>query len=294
MAAPAASLLSRRAPVLFVPHGGGPMPLMGDPGHRELIRFLTQDAPRHLKLPDGSDPAAVLVVTAHWESPTPAISSQESPGLLFDYYGFPEETYHYKWPAPGSPSIAKEAASLLSAAGFKPVLDTSRGNDHGVFVPMKLVLPEPKIPVVQVSVLESFDPEQHLAMGKALAPLRDKGIAIVGSGMSFHNMQAFRSSRFGSGSGPGRNEASQAFDTALTDAVQAEPAARWQLLKDWQRLPKARYSHPREEHLLPLLVCAGAAGDDAGTKVHEEASLGGFVLSGFKFGPSEAPKKDEL
>lgn len=229
---------------------------MGDPGHRELIRYLSTDAPKQLRLPDGSEPKALMVVTAHFEARNPTISAVEKPSLLFDYYGFPPETYEYKWPAPGSPAIAQKAAELLRSAGFSPELDTQRGNDHGVFVPLKLVYPNASIPVVQMSILSSFDPLDHLKLGQALAPLRDEGIAIVGSGMSFHNMREFMSSRM-TGGGLQRNAPSAEFDAALTAAVEAEAGKRWELLKNWSAMPKARYAHPREEHLLPLLVCGG-------------------------------------
>jgi aromatic ring-opening dioxygenase catalytic subunit (LigB family) len=175
-----------RGKSFFVPHGGGPMPLTGDPSHEPLIAFLTKKARQLINLDNKEErPKAIILVTAHWEERQPTISSGEKHDLYFDYYGFPKEAYQYTYPAPGSPTIANKVFNLLKNAGFSPKLDTKRGWDHGVFVPLKLLVPDADIPIVQLSVLSSQNAAEHIKMGKALEPLRDEGIAIIGSGMSF-------------------------------------------------------------------------------------------------------------
>jgi aromatic ring-opening dioxygenase catalytic subunit (LigB family) len=238
---------------LFIPHGGGPMPLLNDPSHHELIAYLQS-------IEATSDrPSAIVVVSAHWECPNPTITSGLAPALYFDYYGFPPETYELSYPAPGSPELAQRIAGLLHSAGFEPALDAERGFDHGMFVPLMLMYPDASIPVVQLSLLADLDPARHVEMGAALAPLLDDDVLILGSGLSFHNMQAF---------GTPADEANEAFDRWL-DEVCTNPAlddaARQDQLVNWSAAPEARYNHPREEHLLPLHVCFGA-GDGAAAK----------------------------
>lgn len=233
-------------PVVFLPHGGGPMPLLGDANHRELIAFLKR-LPEQLPKPQ-----AILVVTAHWEEPVASISGAQRPGMLYDYYGFPPESYEFQYPAPGNPALAMEIQTLLQHQGIDARLDSHRDYDHGTFIPLMLMYPEAQIPVVQVSLLHSLDPAAHISLGKALSPLREKGVLILGSGMSFHNMRAFFSGD------PAVAVRSQAFDTWLEQVLNgADVAQIEQQLIAWKKAPEARYAHPREEHLLPLLVCFG-------------------------------------
>ena len=236
-------------PVIFLPHGGGPMPLLGDANHRELIGFLKNVSG---KLPK---PAAILVITAHWEASVASVSSAQDPGMLYDYYGFPPESYQFQYPAPGNPGLAAEVVALLSQQGIESQLDSRRDYDHGTFVPLMLMYPEAQIPVVQVSLLNSLDPAAHIALGRALAPLREKGVLILGSGMTFHNMRAFFSND------PFITTRSEAFDTWLEQVLlgSAPTEEAEQQLIAWKKAPEARFSHPREEHLLPLFVCFGAA-----------------------------------
>jgi aromatic ring-opening dioxygenase catalytic subunit (LigB family) len=193
--------------------------------------------------------------------------------MLYDYSGFPANTYSVQYPAPGSPAVAARASTLLQSAGLDTALNDRRGFDHGVFVPLSLVFPEADVPVVQLSLSRRFDPEMHLAAGRALAPLRDEGVVIMGAGMSFHNMQGF---------GRMQQEA-RAFDAWLTATVTAPRAEREARLREWSKAPSARACHPREEHLLPLLIAAGAAGDDAGAKVLDDLAFG-TPHSGFRWG----------
>jgi len=218
-------------------------------------------------------PAAILVVSGHWETDGFAFTGAARPGLIYDYYGFPPHTYELRFDAPGAPWLAKEAAALLTEAGLKAHVDAERGLDHGVFVPLKVAFPDADVPVVEMSVERNLDPARHLAAGRALAPLRDRGVLILGSGMSFHNMRAYGDPRF--------TEPSMAFDRWLTAAVEAPDDARAEALARWADAPAGRLSHPQEEHLLPLMVAAGASvkpGERVfGEKVMETA------ISGFRF-----------
>ncbi len=249
-------------PVLFVPHGGGPLPLLNDPSHSELTDFLSSVS---LELPH---PKAILVVTAHWEEAQVNVSSAAAPAMLFDYYGFPPESYEFRYGAPGSPELAQRIKSLLDEEGIETQLNPRRDFDHGTFVPLMLMYPEAKIPVVQLSLLKSLEAEAHLALGEALAPLRKQGVLILGSGMSFHNMQAFFSEN------PAVKGKSELFDTWVTQLLTSSSvdyAAQRNGLLGWKEAPEALFCHPREEHLLPLLVCLGAA---AATPLAEKAYSG--------------------
>jgi aromatic ring-opening dioxygenase catalytic subunit (LigB family) len=164
---------------------------------------------------------------------------------------------------------------LLGAAGFQTATDAQRGYDHGTFVPLKLTYPDADVPTVQLSLVQGLDPEVHLAMGRALAPLRDEGVLILGSGMSYHNLGELRSG--------GALGASVAFDGWLKDAATADPETRARRLGEWASAPSARRAHPREEHLLPLMVVAGAAGRDTGRVTWSEDWMGARI-SAFQFG----------
>ncbi len=237
-------------PVLYVPHGGGPMPLLGEANHRELTAFLQGLAPQ---LPA---PKAILMISAHWEESIANVSSAANPKMLYDYYSFPPESYKFQYPAPGEPELASQIIRRLGEKGIPARLNPERDYDHGTFVPLMLMYPAANIPVVQLSLLGSLNPQAHIDLGKAIAALREQGVLIVGSGMSFHNMQAFFSGN------PSVTERSQSFAQWLSDTLTSEalsPAMREQRLVDWKGAPEARFSHPREEHLLPLHVCFGAA-----------------------------------
>lgn len=254
-----------RLPVVFLPHGGGPWPFveMGlDRRETESLAAYT----RGLATLTEAKPKALLVISAHWEERIPTVMTSERPPMLYDYYGFPAASYDITWPAPGEPGLALRVREMLGGAGFETAAHASRGFDHGTFVPLKLAFPDADVPTVQLSMLESLDPEEHLRLGRALAPLRDEGILIVGSGMSFHNLRAFGSPR-------GRAVA-EAFDTWLREAAVLGRTERENRLLEWERAPQARAAHPREEHLLPLMVVAGAAGDDAGTIPYSDTFMG--------------------
>lgn len=263
-----------RMPVAFIPHGGGPWPFvdLGFTNQQEfdgLVAYL-----QSVRALPKEPPKALLVVSAHWEEAVPTVQTSERPPMLYDYYGFPPESYTIQWNAPGDPALAERVRSLLDAAGFTTATDPKRGYDHGTFVPLKLTYPNADVPAVQLSLQRDLDPATHLAMGRALAPLRDEGIFIIGSGMTYHNLRAFN-----------RNSAAaaEAFDAWLRDAATAAPDERARLLTEWTSAPMARAVHPREEHLIPLMVVAGAAGDDKGVVAYN-GTFAGLRLSAYHYG----------
>lgn len=262
--------MSTRQPTFYLPHGGGPCFFMDDPQGtwRGMERFL-RELPQQLPAP----PRAILMVSGHWETKGFALTTHAQPGLVYDYYGFPPHTYALRYDAPGSPELAAQAAALLAGAGFTTQLDPQRGLDHGVFVPLKVMFPDAQVPVVELSLDAGLDANLHLAVGRALAPLRDEGVLLLGAGMSFHNLRALGD--------PRAREPSEAFDAWLTEAVALPGAARAARLADWRSAPAARICHPRPEHLLPLMVAAGAA-DAAGRSVYREIVLNA-AISGFRF-----------
>ena len=266
-------------PTWFIPHGGGPCFFMDwNPPHAwdRMAGFLKGLA---ATLP--APPRAIVVVSAHWLEGAFSVTSGARPDLIFDYHGFPPHTYALQYPAPGEPALAARVAELLADAGLPAQQNASRGFDHGMFIPMLLMFPAADIPVVQLSLSTTLDPALHLAAGRALQALRQEGVLIIGSGMSYHNMRGYGDPR----SGPISDE----FDAWLTAAVQAAPPQRQQSLIDWAQAPSARLSHPprAEEHLLPLMVVAGAAGEDAGLKVFTDRVME-TTLSAFRFGPAAA------
>lgn len=265
---------SARMPVAFLPHGGGPWPFveLGFPAHelQSLAAYLRSVA----QLPR-ERPRAVLVVSAHWEAQVPTVQASPAPPMLYDYFGFPPESYRVTWPAPGAPWLAARVRGLLSASGIPSASDDVRGFDHGTFVPLSLLYPAADVPTAQLSLKAGLDPAEHLALGRALQPLRDEGVFILGSGMTFHDLGTFFD--------PRAHGVSAAFDAWLQAAVTAEPAARDEALRTWTSAPMARRAHPREEHLLPLHVVAGAAGEDRGGLSWSGTNLG-HRLSGFHFG----------
>lgn len=261
-----------RQPSLFLPHGGGPCFFMDDPagiwtGMERFLASLPGSLPER--------PKAILVVSAHWETDGFAFTGARRPPLIYDYYGFPPHTYELRYDAPGAPELAERAANLLVSHGLAARIDPERGLDHGVFVPLKVALPDADIPVVEMSVALGYDPAMHLAAGRALAPLRDEGVLILGSGMSFHNMRAYGDRR--------STQPSKEFDAWLTESVALPGSARADRLTHWDAAPQARFAHPpaKEEHLLPLMVAAGAS-DAGGTRIYSEMVVE-TAISGFRF-----------
>jgi aromatic ring-opening dioxygenase catalytic subunit (LigB family) len=261
-------------PVVYLPHGGGPWPFveMGlDPAEvSSLAGYL-----RGVAAVPPTPPRALLVISAHWEEAVPTVQTAKQPPLYFDYYGFPAESYKLTWPAAGDPALAARVRELLGAAGQPSAEDAARGYDHGTFVPLKLAYPQADVPTVQLSLKRGLDAAEHLRIGRALMPLRDEGVFLIGSGMTYHNMRGFRD--------PRARPVAAAFDAWLCETTTQAAAAREQRLASWSDAPGARGAHPREEHLLPLMVIAGAAGEDRGT-VAWRGSFMGLPLSAHHFG----------
>jgi 4,5-DOPA dioxygenase extradiol len=265
--------MSTGATVLFIPHGGGPMPLLNEPGHANLNRFL-RSYPDTMAKPD-----AIIVISAHWEESVVGITASPSPSLLFDYYGFPAESYEYQYPAPGDPELAARMQGLLRQAGIDSRLDHQRGFDHGLFVPLLMMYPQADIPCVQISLAASLDAALHVEIGKALADLKTENLLFLGSGFSFHNMTALMSKRDDS-----IDPHNQVFEAWLAETCSdpgLDEAERERRLVDWESAPQARYCHPREEHLLPLQVCYGI-GQSAAKQVFQQP-VAGFIASAYQW-----------
>jgi aromatic ring-opening dioxygenase catalytic subunit (LigB family) len=265
----------QRQPALFIPHGGGPCFFMDWTWGPADTWTATKGFLEGLAATLPEPPKAILVISGHWEETAFTASSAPAPKLIFDYSGFPEHTYRLTWPAPGSPELAGRVAGLLTEAGLPAAVSATRGFDHGVFVPLKVAFPEAAIPVVPLSLVQSLDPALHLAAGRALAPLRDEGILIVASGMSFHNLRGYFQ--------PATADRARAFDAWLTAAVESPASERASLLTGWRSAPFAAYAHPREEHLIPLLVAAGAGGEGPGARIFTDEPMGA-AISAYRFG----------
>jgi aromatic ring-opening dioxygenase catalytic subunit (LigB family) len=197
--------------------------------------------------------------------------------MVYDYAGFPAFTYEIRHPAPGSPEFATRIQELLADAGLLAGLDGERGYDHGVFAPFFVIYPEANVPIDQLSIRADYDPGVHLATGRARAPLRDEGILIFGSGLSYHNLREF---------GPRGAVASSDFDAWLTKTLcESISGQRTGDLIEWEKAPAARVAHPREDHLIPLMVAVGAAETEAAIRTyHEDKLFGGLTASSFRFG----------
>ena len=262
----------QRLPVYYIPHGGGPCFFMDQ--HPRDVWLNMGDFLLALADDVGHRPQAIVVVSGHWETTAFTVNTAAKPTLLYDYYGFPEHTYQLTYPVAGQPALAAQITQLLHEAGLPTGTNAERGLDHGVFIPFKLIYPQADIPIVQLSLLHGLDPAMHLRAGQALASLRDQGVLIVGSGMSYHNLRGF---------GPDYTVASRQFDRWLSQTISAGREQRNRRLLDWQQAPDALTAHPRAEHLLPLMVAAGAAGEDAGIKIFEDG-IPDVTVSAFRFG----------
>ncbi|WP_133157175.1 DODA-type extradiol aromatic ring-opening family dioxygenase [Hydrogenophaga pseudoflava] len=260
-----------RQPSYYLCHGGGPWPWLQGP-LRESLRGLErglQAIPRQLP----EEPRAVLVVSAHWEEPVFTVTTASQPGMVYDYFGFPPETYAIRYPSTGSPPLAERVTALLESSGLVACGSADRGYDHGSYSVLQTLYPQAQVPVVQLSLKAGLDPLEHLRAGRALAPLRDEGVLIIGSGMSCHER------------GPDMGMRSVAFDDWLQQTlVMQDSATRWTALCEWTRAPEARAVHPREDHLIPLMVAAGAALEDPAECIYRERLMGFIAVSSYRFG----------
>lgn len=265
--------MAKMLPTYFISHGGGPWPWMPD-RRAQLAPLETSLANMPAEI--GCTPRAILMISGHWEEAEFALMASPNPPMVYDYYGFPPYTYQIKYAAPGAPEIAVRIYQLLKAAGIPAHLDQERGFDHGTFAPLQIMYPKADVPVLQLSLKQGYDPEEHLALGRAIAPLRSEGILIVGSGLSYHNLRRF---------GPAAREPSAAFDAWLDEAMSSPPARRTRMLIDWETAPAARECHPQEDHLVPLMVAVGAAETETAMRVyHDTNAYGGVTASSYRFG----------
>lgn len=273
-----------RLPTYFISHGGGPWPYVPEMRARmQVLEASLADIPRQI----GTVPRAVLMVSGHWEAPEFRVMGNPNPPMVYDYHGFPAHTYSVRYQAPGAPEIARRVQQLAQAAGIVASIDAQQGFDHGTFAPLAVMYPQADVPVLQLSLKSGYDPAQHLAMGRALAPLRDEGVLIIASGLSYHNLRSM---------GPAARLPSTQFDDWLQQALIASPPAqRTAYLLEWDQAPAARQAHPSEDHLIPLMVAVGAAQDETATLVyHEEGVFGGMTASSFRFGKGATPAASGL
>jgi aromatic ring-opening dioxygenase catalytic subunit (LigB family) len=266
--------MSSRQPTWFLSHGGGPWPWMGGAFRQHFTQLEAALQAMPGQLPEA--PRAVLMVSGHWETPGFEVMAHAQPGMVHDYSGFPAHTYEIRYPAPGSPELARRVVELLDGAQLPCSLNAHQGFDHGAFVPMAVMYPQAQVPMVQLSLQRGENADVHLALGRALAPLRDEGVMIIGSGLSFHNLRLF---------GPEGQRPSQQFDAWLQSTMALKGTARSEALSRWTEAPAARQAHPRAEHLIPLMVAAGAAEQEsAHCSYHETNFFGRLTVSSFRLG----------
>ena len=268
-----------RLPTYFISHGGGPWPYVAEMRARlQVLEASLVDIPRQIP----ARPRAILMVSGHWEAGQFRVMGNAHPPMVYDYYGFPAHTYSIRYQAPGAPDVARRVQQLGQAAGIPIQFDEQQGFDHGTFAPLAVMYPDADVPVLQLSLKAGYDPAAHLAIGRALAPLRDEGVLIIGSGLSYHNLRLM---------GPAATLPSAQFDHWLQQAVVASaPAQRVAQLLQWDKAPAARICHPAEDHLIPLMVAVGAAEDETATLVYHEAGFfGGVTASSFRFGDGAVP-----
>jgi 4,5-DOPA dioxygenase extradiol len=261
-------------PSLFVSHGAPNLVLHESPA-RDFFRHFGQDLDQERGRPKG-----ILIASAHFHMTIPSFSADENPGMLYDFNGFEKELYHRVYPAPGSPQLATIAVTLLEQSGFPAQEIVGRGFDHGVWVPLSLLYPEADIPVVQMAIQANQGAGHHIALGRALAPLRQQGVLIIGSGSLTHNLYEVING-------------GHAFDAPAQDWVQ--DFDDWVLTKaeegaiddiaDYRSLaPHAHENHPTEEHFLPLPFAFGAAGQGAkGKRVHASIERGVMAMDAYIF-----------
>ncbi|MFW1925939.1 DODA-type extradiol aromatic ring-opening family dioxygenase [Acinetobacter ursingii] len=268
-------IANHRQPVFFISHGGGPWPWM--PEYLNTVYANLAQSLGDLLDSVIVRPKAILMISAHWEAPEFTVQTASQPDMIYDYGGFPAHTYQVRYESSGSPELAERVVELLEQANIPVATDAQRGYDHGMFSPMQIINPAADIPVVQLSLKKGLNPQQHIEMGRALAQLRDENVLIVASGLSYHNLRMFNAHAA---------EPSRAFDQWLFETVvEHQGNARNALLNDWEHAPAARVAHPREEHLLPLMVAVGAAEQElAARNYHEEQFMGGLSVSNFAFG----------
>jgi aromatic ring-opening dioxygenase catalytic subunit (LigB family) len=265
-----------RLPTYFLSHGGGPWPwLKAERGSTyDQLEASLHEVRRELR----QAPRAVLMISGHWEADRFLLSSAAHPPMEYDYYGFPEHTYRIRYDAPGAPALADTVRAMIERGGVASGLDPQRGFDHGTFTLMHTMYPEADLPLVQLSIRADYEPAEHIKVGELIAPLREEGVLIIGSGLSYHDLRGIRSAAGA--------DASAAFDRWLNETLtnSSSDERRRRLLR-WSAAPAARAAHPREDHLIPLIVAVGAAGDDLGARIyHQDDFMGAITVSSYRFG----------
>eukprot|EP01112_Ceratiomyxa_fruticulosa_P001993 TRINITY_DN1213_c0_g1_i1.p1 TRINITY_DN1213_c0_g1~~TRINITY_DN1213_c0_g1_i1.p1 ORF type:complete len:320 (-),score=63.87 TRINITY_DN1213_c0_g1_i1:138-1097(-) len=268
---------ANKLPTVFVSHGGGPCFFMSAEESSIPQMARGSEAMKSLqRLPKqlgAEKPTAIVIISGHWESDKVLIGAKERyTKLYYDYGGFPRHTYEIEYKAPGDPNLAKEIQGLLQSKGIPAELDFNRDWDHGVFVPLKVSYPDADIPIVEMSILRNYDPKTHIEIGKALEPLRERGVLIVGSGFATHNFRP-----------PGLKIQQQFIDAVTETAVGTEGKEREKGFLEWAKLPGARAAHPREDHWIPFLVVVGAALNDKGKLMYREDLDMGFIFAHWSF-----------
>ncbi len=267
--------MTKKLPTYFISHGGGPWPWL----KKEMPFFDKLEVSLKSIAHEVGKPKSILMISGHWEEENFSLMSNQLPPMLYDYGGFPDHTYHIKYPASGSLELVQRTKELLEKAGINVNLNSTRGYDHGAFVPLFVMYPDADVPVVQLSLKKNYDPETHYQLGIALTSLREEGVLIIGSGLSYHNLRDF-------GRTPAARSASKEFDNWLGEVLVNDTLeARHQKLLEWAKAPSARAAHPEEDHLIPLHVIVGAAKNEKGVCIyHEDEVMGGITVSSFRFG----------
>ncbi|WP_407123239.1 DODA-type extradiol aromatic ring-opening family dioxygenase [Bradyrhizobium sp. STM 3561] len=270
---------ARFLPTYYLSHGGGPWPYMEGAIRKRFSALERSLISIRGEWDDGV--RAVLVISGHWETAEFAVSSAAQPNMVFDYHGFAEHLYQIKYGAPGSPELAMTVQALLQAGGFPCACDPERGFDHGTVSLLQPFYPDAVMPIVQLSVRHDLDPQTYFSLGRLLAPLRRDGVVILGSGSSFHNLGL---------RGPAAIAPSGRFDQWLQQTLlHSSPDERRERVVNWTLAPDARIAHPREDHLIPLMVALGAAEEEPAALVyHQPDFLGSWALSSFRFGETVA------
>jgi len=278
-------VMPSRLPTFYLSHGGGPWPYMTGQHRRvhQKLEASLKDLPGQI----GVKPKAILMVSGHWEERDFAVTSNAHPPMVYDFGGFPREMYEIRYSAPGSPELAEHVHSLIQQAGLATHLDPQRGFDHGTYSILAVTYPEADIPVIQVSIRADYDPEAHLKLGRAIAPLGDEGVLVIGSGSSYHDLQAF----FYPNAKKNPKEDSARFDSWLKQTlVDSTPEERSKRLLEWENAPSARAAQPQEDHLIPLHVAVGAAEDEPGAVIYQQNDFFGQIsMSSYRFG--EYPRR---
>ncbi|KAF9416622.1 hypothetical protein HW555_006052 [Spodoptera exigua] len=262
------------APSLFLNHGGGPYPVLGEKNNLEIAEALKNVS----SYVDLSRLRAIVIVTAHREEDVVTISSAERHSLLYDYNNFPPECYKYQYNAPGDPVLAARIHEAFKSAGIESRLDDQRGWDHGVFIPMMLINPKADIPLIQISILKNQNASQHYEIGRVLYQFRKEGVAIFGSGFSYHNEEGFQRAKRENDKIIENTD----FDNFLNEVCTGDEESRRKIVF-WEQEKGAYESHPLGEadHLMPLIVNAGAGGTGRGRKIFESVYAQKFKISGF-------------